>query len=175
MGQKEFDILLINIGKMTEAVEDLPENCREMIYSSLVAVLLDSTESVNVESISGELPIVAPSNYGDVDERNIADELEQYYRRFSLDSVRDMEFAAFVAYFFAKLAPPGELTDRIDDSHYKRVCVITGRKLPKRVAGTMNNAKHHRDYLDSHGGGVYSISATGEHYVMHRLLKESEE
>lgn len=175
MGQKEFDILLANIGKMTEVVDKLPDNCREMVYSSMVAALLSDADSGSVSAETLDIPVIQPEMEHDGDERNIAEELEEYYRQFSLDSVRDMDFAAFVAYFFAKLAPPHEMTDRIDESHYKRVCVITGRRLPKRISGTMNNAKHIRDYLQSHGSGVYSISATGEHFVKHTLLKESTE
>jgi len=174
MGQREFDQLLANVGKMTEVVEKLPDNCREMVYSSLVAALLEQSEPVAVPTVTADITNIEQSSEQKGDERNIAQELEGYYSRFSLDSVRDMDFAAFVAYFFAKLAPPHEMTERVDESHYKRVCVITGRKLPKRISGTMNNAKHIRDYLQSHGSGVYSLSATGEHYVKHRLLKEEE-
>lgn len=174
MGQREFDKILANVEKMTSAVEKLPEHCREMVYSSLVAVLLDDDDQSGVESVSVDIQDLEAYIDEEAGQRYIAEELEYFYSQFSLDSLRDMDFAAFVAYFFAKLAPPSEMTDRIDESHYKRVCIITGRKLPKRISGTMNNAKHLRDYLQSHGSGVYSLTATGEYYVKHKLLKEEE-
>ena len=174
MGQKEFDRILANVDKMTEVVEKLPDNCREMVYSSLVVALLDSTDSTSVTSLIDDIPSVQAEDDHDVDERNIAEELELNYWRFSLDSVSDMEFSAFLAYFFKRLAPPTEMTDRIDESHYKMACMITGRDLPKRISGTLNNAKNLKGYLESHGSGVYAISAMGEHYVKHRLMKDEE-
>lgn len=172
MGQNEFDTLLSNVGKMTNVVEKLPDNCREMVYSSLVAALLsDGTSSEQVVEHS----VKEGTFQNNVDERNFAEELEMYYRRFGLDSVNDMEYAAFLGFFFAKLAPPSEMADRIDESHYKMACLITGRDLPKRITGTMNNAKNLKGYLESHGSGIYSISPMGEHYVKHKLLKEEDQ
>lgn len=174
MGQTEFNLLLENIDIMTAAVEKLPDNCREIVYRSLVDALLsdDMTPDVSSKTL---IPQGSQSLYShDVDERNIAEELENHYRQFGLDSVNDMEFAAFLGYFFAKLAPPNEITERIDESHYKMACMITGRNMPARISGTMNNAKNLKGYLESHGSGIYSISAMGEHYVKHRLLKEED-
>ena len=174
MGQKEFDKLLANVGRMTEAVEKLPDNCREMVYSSLVAELLSVEAPVALQSPSVDKYSNQTLPGDNVEDRNVAEELEQVYRRFSLDSVSDMEFVAVLAYFYAQLAPPAEMSERIDASHYKMACMITGRSLPKRIAGTMNNAKNLKGYLESHGSGVYSITAMGEHYVKHRLLKEGD-
>lgn len=175
MSQHEFDKLLENVEKMAAVVEKLPEELRELVYNSLVAALLDDAR-VKVDSSSiafenGELNTT--SNASNID-RNIAKELQNSYSRYSLSSVNDMEFAAWVAYFYAKLAPPADMAEKIDETHYKKVCVITGRKLPSRITGTMNNAKNHKAFLESHGNGVYSISAMGEHYVRHSLLKENE-
>lgn len=174
MSQREFDKLLENIDKMTKAVEKLPDNCREMVYSSLVAALLSEQHIDAVSVQSTDLSTFSTVSHNNNNERNIAGELEEYYSRFNLDSVTDMEYVAFLGFFFAKLAPPHEMTDKIDAGHYKMACMITGRNLPKRISGTMNNAKNLKGYLESHGNGVYSISAMGEHYVKHRLLKEKE-
>lgn len=175
MGQKEFELLLDNMDKIKVAVEGFPEDCRKMVYSSLLATLQNdntiSTEDTTVADITGDVEVSLQNS----DERNIAEELEQYYWLFSLDKASDMEFAAFLAYFFARLAPPDELTERIDESHYKMACMITERNVPGRISGTLNNAKNLKGFLESHGSGVYSISAVGEHYVKHRLMRENEE
>ena len=174
MGQKEFDLILCNIDEITNAVERFPSEIQDRVYSSLVASLLSDRASFNVLSINEDSQQIEDLISQYAEDRNLAEELELYYLQFSLDSASDMELAAFLAYFFAKLAPPNEMTDRIDESHYKMACMITGRDLPKRVSGTMNNAKNVKGYLESHGHGVYSISALGEHYVKHRLLKEDD-
>lgn len=175
MGMKKYKQLLENIGEMAKAVENLPENCREMVYRSLVVALLDEDDQLQVNSASAGKHTAIVDTVEEIDERNIAEELEGYYRRFSLDSATDMEFSAFLAYFFKRLAPPAETVDRIDESHYKMACMVTGKSLPKRISGTLNNAKNLKGYLDSHGSGVYSITAMGEHYVKHRLMKEIDE
>lgn len=174
MGQAEFNLILENIGIMTDAVEKLPDSCREMVYSSLVDALLNDHTRIAVMSKTDSIESNQVLYNHSEKERNIAEELEEHYRRFSLDSVSDMEFAAFLGYFYAKLAPPNDMTERIDESHYKMACMITGRNMPTRISGTMNNAKNLKGYLESHGSGVYSITAMGEHYVKHRLLKEDE-
>ena len=174
MGQKEFDILLVNMGKMTTLVEKLPVELRDMVYSSLVDVLLDRIDSTVAPLETVDVQAIQASEDNNGSERNIAEELEKVYRHYSLDSISDMDYATFVAYFFARLAPPDDMTDRIDESLYRKACMITGRKFPKRISGTMNNAKNQKGYLESHGGGVYSISAMGEHHVKHRLLTENE-
>lgn len=174
MGMKEFELLLENIDRMTGAIEKVPEQCREIVYSKLVdALLKDDYSSVMVSQLP-HIHSSAPLLSVDADDRNIAEELEDYYSRYSLASASDMEYAAFLGFYFSKLAPPGEMTDRIDESHYKIACMITGRKLPSRISGTLNNAKNMKGYLESHGGGIYSITAMGEHYVKHRLLKEED-
>ncbi len=174
MGLKEFNLLLDNVSKMTDAVEKLPADSREMVYSSLVDALLRSSGSGDTQSEMVHITDVDATMNMQEDGRNVAEELNSYYSRFRLNGTNDMEFAAFVAYFYAKLAPPNEMTDAIDVDLFKKVCVITGRKLPKRVAGTMNNAKNVKYYLVSRGGGKYSLAAQGEHYVKHTLLKESD-
>lgn len=174
MGQKEFELLLANIDKMTEAVEQVPGSCQELVYSSLVAALLKADVEVAGQTKIVDISSSETLHERHVEERNIAEELEDHYSRFRLNSINDMEFAAFLGYFFAKLAPPNELSERIDESHYKMACMITGRNMPTRISGTMNNAKNLKGFLESHGSGVYSITAMGEHYVKHRLLKEEE-
>ena len=172
MGQKEFDLILDNIDNLTNALEKFPADIHDTVYSGLIAALLDDRSSYDMSLQTGVTQQIESAITQDGDDRNVAEELEQFNVRFSLDSASDMEFAAFLGYFFAKLAPPREMADRIDESHYKLACMITGRSLPKRISATMNNAKNLKGYLESHGGGVYSISAMGEHYVKHRLLTE---
>ncbi len=174
MGQKEFDLLVENIEKMTDLVNKVPENCRELVYSRLIDVLLSDEGAIAGNATNQSIQSSQTVSSDGFDERNIAEELETYYSRFKLDSISDMEFAAFLGYFFAKLAPPSESAERIDESHYRMACMITGRNMPTRISGTMNNAKNLKGYLESHGSGVYSITAMGEHYVKHRLLKEKE-
>ena len=175
MGQKKFDLILENIDRLTRAVKEFPAEIHEVVYSSMIAALLDMRPAYDDSSRDGIIHGIQDTISQDDDERNIAEELESYYMRYSLDSASDMEFAAFLGYFYSKLAPPSEMVERIDENLYRIACMITGRDLPTRISGTMNNAKNHKGYLESHGSGVYSISAMGEHYVKHRLLKESEE
>ena len=174
MGQKEFDLILENINKLTNAVKEFPEEIHEEVYSSMIAALLDRRTAYDDTPTDVIIQRIEDTRSQEVDERNIAEELESYYMRYSLDSASDMEFAAFLGYFYSKLAPPSEMVERIDENHYRMACMITGRDLPTRISGTMNNAKNHKGYLESHGGGVYSITAMGEHYVKHRLLKEDD-
>lgn len=174
MGQKEFDLILENIDIMTNAVEKFPEALHDTVYSSMIAALLDNRLSNEMASNSGVIPLIEDTGAQGDEERNVAEELEYYYMQYSLDSASDMEFAAFLGYFYAKLAPPSDMAERIDENHYRMACMITGRSLPGRISGTMNNAKNHKGYLESHGAGIYSITAIGEHYVKHRLLKEED-
>ena len=174
MGQKEFDLILDNIDKLKTAVEEFPAAIQETVYSSMIAALLKNCSPLDEASKYVVKQGIKDANSSDVDACDVAEELEQYYMRYSLDSASDMEFAAFLGYFYAKLAPPSDMVERINENHYRMACMITGRSLPGRISGTMNNAKNHKGYLESHGSGVYSITTVGEHYVKHRLLKEDD-
>ncbi len=178
MARDNYDLLISELDKIAEKVTLFPETLQESVYNLVVKSLLDTDprdlEAIDVVSETEIGDISSGEEVAETEARNIASEVIDYYERFSLAKCNDMEFATFVVYYFTVLAPNDKRVETVGEAHYTELCKITGRQLPKRVSGALNNAKNVRGYLEREGTGIYSLSNLGEHFVVHTLLKEKE-
>ncbi len=101
-------------------------------------------------------------------------DLEWYADNYDLESCNDMEFSAFVAYYYCDKAPGNERVDAIDGSHLKIACEIVGRDVPANPNQTLINTKTRRKYLRSVGTAKYAPSRQGRQYVRDTLLKRED-
>ena len=178
VGNEQYDLLMKEMKAIAENVQLFPASLHESVYETLVGALLNRSSGDNKPKATNlelqttvQTPTIEKSEHN---HRNYATEVIDYYSRYRLSKCNDMEFAAFVAFYFTMEAPEGKRVETISESDYVDVCKITGRPLPKKARGALNNAKNNRGYLESRGKGAYSLSAIGEHFVKHRLLQEND-
>ena len=174
MAHEEYDLLMNNIDLIAKKVNMFPEALQEPVYKLLTEALLDSNVTQVEETTYSSDGGVATEN-GDIDVSSVGQDytnsLKNYYANYDLENCNDMEFATFVTYFFTREVPESMRVERVGDKHYKEACRITGRRMPKRVSGALNNAKNVRGYLTRVGMGVYALSDAGEKFVTEKLLK----
>jgi hypothetical protein len=78
------------------------------------------------------------------------------------------EMAALVAYYVSELAPAAERTKQINKADIERYFKTAGFRLPADAGFTLVNAKN-AGYLDTAGGGQYTLNPVGYNLVVHRM------
>ena len=177
MSAGKYRQLVDEIDIIAEKVKQFPESLQEAVYNTLVNTLLDMKDvqtEVSVDDARLPESFASISGEGTEDKRYSSAEIKEDYEKYRLDERNDMELAAYVAHYYISQAPSGERVGEINESHYKKMCKVTGRKLPKRAGAALNNAKNNRGYLKSTGKGSYALTDAGEHFVEHTLLKEND-
>lgn len=84
------------------------------------------------------------------------------------------EMAALVAYYVSELAPNNERKKEIGKTDIERHFKAAGFRLPADAAFTLVNAKN-AGYLDSAGGGQYTLNPVGYNLVVHRMGSRDDE
>ena len=170
----EYKLLLAEMDKIAEKVKMFPEALQEPVYKLLLEALLDSNVT-QVEETTYSSDGGVTTEKGDINVYSVGQDytraLKQYYVNYDLENSNDMEFATFVTYFFTREVPESIRVEQVGDKQYEEACRITGRRMPKRVSGALNNAKNVRGYLTRVGMGVYALSDAGEKFVTEKLLK----
>jgi len=82
----------------------------------------------------------------------------------------DVQMAAVVAYYLAKLAPEELRQDSIMADDIEKYFDQGGYRLPRNSSMTLVNAKN-AGYLDPAGHGKYKINPVGHNLVVHNLPK----
>jgi hypothetical protein len=77
------------------------------------------------------------------------------------------EMAALVAYYVSELAPAAE-SKQINRADIERYFKTAGFRLPADASFTLVNAKN-AGYLDTAGGGNYTLNPVGYNLVVHRM------
>lgn len=85
----------------------------------------------------------------------------------------DIQMAAIVAYYLAKLAPQEDRKEMVTADDVKKYFDQAGHPLPPRADLTLNNAKT-SGYLDSAGRGKFRLNPVGHNLVVHNLPKSDQ-
>ncbi len=84
------------------------------------------------------------------------------------------EMAALVAYYVSELAPAAERSKQVGKADIERYFKMAGFRLPADAGFTLVNAKN-AGYLDTAGGGQYTLNPVGYNLVVHRMGLEKSE
>ena len=179
MGKEKYDLLMGEMDNILEKVEKSPDSVRKSVFKALHSVLMDGDiHGKGAGKSDIESPQLSngdsPSDKSDDEDRNYAEEIANYAKDYNLSDrrkVNDMEFAAFVAYYFTECAPEDEKVDAITKKHLEDTITIVGRNMPKNINATLSGAANRRGYLKSLGNGKYELTANGKHFVKNTLLK----
>ena len=166
----KYELILSEIDMIAEKVDLFHNDLQPIVYNTLIEALVDATPELGQLSQSEKLQEVSTtSEKGEDDIKEFGDIVLDFYLRYRLHSLNDMEFSAFVAYCYTKIAPADKRVDAIGEQHYVELCGIVDRKLPKRVSGTLHNAKNLPEYLIKRGTGMFELSEAGKEFVINLL------
>ena len=179
MPSERYELLKAEIPCIAKQVDAFPVDLQATVFQLLVEALLGQEIAVAAvdRSLDANPKVIdlGAAEQTDSGSRNYVTEILDYYTRYSMSGRNDMEVAAFAAYYFTQVAPPDKRVDAIGSEHYIDLCKITGRQLPKSAPTTLNNSKNRKGYLETKGTGVYALTDSGEHFVVHELIKGDEE
>ena len=181
MGKEKYDLLMGEMDNILETVEKFPGHLQKPVFDALHSALMDGihgkgagkSDIEDLQLSNGD----SPSDKGDDEDRNYAEEIVKYAEDYNLSDrrkVNDMEFATFIAYYFIECAQGEDRVDAIDKGHLEKACDIVGRDIPADLNKTLHNAKTKR-YLESKGknSGKYSLAHAGRRYIKNTLLKSN--
>ncbi len=178
MGKQEFDLVMSKVDDIAVAVNKFPESAQGVACKEIISALIgDSSLSSNgSESRENSTHDHIPVNVDNaVDDAKVTESLEWYADSFDLVSINNLQFAAFVAFFYCELASEVERVDAIDKGHLEIASDIVGRDLPGNLTTTLSDAKTKKRYLASKGKGRYEVAHAGKRYVKNELLKREQE
>jgi len=161
------------IDNIVTAVEKFPENAQGQACTGIIAAFLSGNTASDIGSGAQTieaLAVATAANASHADDVSEPRDLEWYADHYDLESASDMDFAAFVAYYYCEVAPDDERLDTIDGGQFKVACEIVGHDVPSRPSQTLNNAKTRKKYLQAKGSGKYTLSRQGRRFVRDTLL-----
>ena len=178
MDKKQYDLLMSEIDNIVAAVKKFPESAQGQACTGIITAFLSGTRTF--ERISGTQSIEAVTVPSAASASQAADgsephDLGWYADHYDLESINDMEFATFVAYYNCEAAPGDEKVETIDGSHLEAACEAVGRFVPTRPGQTLANAKSKKKYLQAKGSGKYTLSRLGRRYVLETILNAMNE
>lgn len=178
MSNAKFDLLMREMVDIAAKVELFPDAVKEAAFNAMVDTLLaediantdlpgakkelDADVGIRAESSEKSTPI----------EFDFAAHVSSIYGRIKYRRLNDMEFCAFVAYYFTRLAQEPQIVNGIYDQHVIEISEIVGRAVPSNPTSSLHNASHHGKYLERVGKGVFALTKRGESFVEGILGKE---
>jgi len=171
LNKNHYERLMSEIDNIVTAVEKFPENAQDAACARIIDTFLGGAAGTTSESQPSGAAAVGSKTHesvgADGDEPH---DLDWYADNYDLESCNDMEFSAFVAYYYCDKALGDEKVEAIDGGHIKTACEIVGRDVPARPKQTLINAKRRKKYLRSEGAGKYVPSRQGRQFVRETLL-----
>lgn len=162
----KYELILSEIDIIAEKVNLFQKDLQPLVYNTLVEALIGEDSNLNQLKRGDELQQASlPSEDGESDPDAFQRTILEYSNNNMLLRLNDMEFSAFVAYFYTKIAPTDKRVDVIGTEHYIELSRLVGRELPKRVSGTLHNAKNLRGYLTKTGRDMFELSEAGKEFV----------
>ncbi len=170
----KYELILSEIDMIGEKVGLFQNDLQPLVYNTLIEALVGESTNLTQLIRGDELQQASfPYEVGENGTDAIESTLLSYNSNGSLIQLNDMEFSAFVAYFYTEIAPSDKRVDVIGTKHYVELSRLVGREMPKRVSGTLHNAKNLRGYLIKKGKDMFELSEAGKEFVTD-LLKGDE-
>lgn len=160
---------------MYAAVKDFPADLRSSAFIELVRAFDKSKNGQTSRDSKSDfqradgLPKSVTSNQKTV--RSFDKDLEWYADNCDLDALNDMQFGAFLAFYWSELVPVGKRLDAIDEHDFNAACDAIGRHRPARARQALNDAKRKKNYLLSSGDKKFKITRKGKNFVRNDVLK----
>ena len=174
MSNEKYELLMREMDSIARKLERFPDSLKSSAYKTMVETLLN--EYVDITALQPTTMECEPETHEsevrqDSDEElNFSDGVREFYRRSSGATCNDMQFSAICAYFYKYDAPDPKRRDSIGPDQLEQMCRITRRRVPGNCRSTLNNAKNHKEFLQSDGQGMYSLTEHGKAYVKDKLL-----
>ena len=169
----KYELILSEIDMIAEKVNLFQSDLKPLVYSTLVEALVG--ESANLSQLTKDDELQEASLQSE-DKESDSDALENSLPRYNSNNrllqLNDMEFSAFVAYFYTQIAPTDKRVDVIGTEHYLELSRLVGREMPKRASGTLHNAKNLRGYLIKKGKDMFELSEAGKEFVVNKVIVE---
>ena len=169
----KYELILSEIDVIAKKVDLFQDDLKPLVYNTLVEALVGESAHLSQLRQGDELQNASASpeeEVHDLDQLNSM--ILDHSMRNILTNLNDMEFSAFVAHYFTELVAVDERRDTIGEEHYIELSRLVGRKLPKRVSGTLHNAKNLRGYLTKTGRDMFELSEAGKEFVLNRVIGE---
>ena len=177
MGKQEFDQLMSEVDNMAAAVEKFPESAQGAACTALVSALLQKSTDIQNSNAFGDQPFtetngVRPESKSEPMSRDHVAEMKRDVAEFSLGDASDIEFAAYATRYYTEVGPEHVRVDAITKAQLEEAFVIAGRKPPKNLSYTLNNAKKAKEPLLQSGRtmGSYILTAIGRYHVENVML-----
>lgn len=162
----KYELILSEIDKIAEKVDLFQNGLQPLVYNTLVEALVGESAYLNQLSQGAALQqVVAISDEEHTEVDLFELKVQELYSYYILDSLNDMQFSAFVAYCYTIFAPDGIRENFIGEKHFEKISQLVGRELPKRVSGTLHNAKNVQEYLIKKGKDMFQLSDAGKIFV----------
>lgn len=170
MSKQHVDLIAGELENMLTIVSDCPEHLQPTVLDNLCSALLRDGQGTSVNGANSRERFTAAIHTEEAIQEQQVHDLEWYGGKFDLISINDMEFAAFVAFYYCEVAET-ERKESIDVEDLETACDIVGRDIPGSLSDTLYNAKRKRKYLESKAKGKYALTHRGRRYVKNELLK----
>lgn len=175
LNKNHYERLMSEIDAIVTAVEKFPENAQDAACAKIIDTFLGGAAGATSESLPSGAAAVGSKTHESVGaDGDVPHDLEWYADNYDLESCNDMEFSAFVAYYYCDIALGDEKAEAIDRGHLKKACEIVGRDVPSRPNQTLINAKSRKKFLRSEVAGKYVPSRQGRQFVRDTLLKRED-
>ncbi len=162
----KYELILSEIDKIAEKVDLFQDDLKPLVYSTLIEALIGESTHLYQLRQGDELQQESlPSKDGENDPDAFERIVLGHNSNNMLLRLNDMEFSAIVAYFYTEIAPTDKRVDAIGTEHYIELSRLVSRELPKRVSGTLHNAKNLRGYLIKKGKDMFELSESGLEFV----------
>ena len=178
MKNTKFEVLMKEMDSIAAKVQLFPDGVQDVAFRTLVDALLEGEYKVpsTVES-NPSLDMLVQLSDEKIDSseeigKDLEQEVKQIYGRIKYRRLNDMEFCAFVAYYFTQRVHESQKVNGINEAHVRDIASHVGREGPKNPKSSLHNANHHGKLLERVGKGVFALSEKGEEFVEGILGKE---
>ena len=178
MSNEKYELLMREMDSIAKKLDRFPDSLKESAFKTMVEALLNEEGDEMSPQLTKESVALAmeeqPVKEEREDDMTFSDSVREFYSRANGSTCNDMEFSALSAYFFEKEAPGNMRRETIGPNHLARMCRITRRRVPANCRSTLNNAKNHKDYLESNGKGLYMLTNEGRDFVQDKFRQNAD-
>ena len=176
MSNEKYELLMREMDSIAKKIERFPDSLKKSAFEKMVDALFnESNVKAPIQETNNSIPSAASEqsvNDEREDDNSFSSNILDFYDRAGGSTCNDMEFATLSAHFYEKEARHPYRRATIGPDQLEKMCRITRRRVPANCRSTLNNAKNHKKYLESHGKGLYMLTESGKEFVNRKLNPE---